>query len=406
MRILHTSDWHLGRTLHGVDLAEHHAAYLDHLVELTRSERPDAVVVSGDIYDRALPPLESVQLLEDVLERLVEITRVVVTPGNHDSAVRLGFGARLFRERLHVRARIPDAARPVVIPDAAGDAGLLVYPLPYLDPDTARSELMAWVEPEAAGQRPPVARSHEAVLSTVMRRVDADLCSRRGAAGRRLPAVVMAHAFVVGGQASDSERDIRVGGVDSVPHAVFGAGTEAVDYVALGHLHGQQQVGPCEGAGPRLRYSGSPLAFSFSEMNQVKSTSLIDFGTDGQVSAVRQVKAPVPRRLSEVRGSVDEVVGRRFEAQRSDWVRVIVTGSRRPDDLVSIVKQAFPHALEVLFERDGGPLVARGVSRTVRDPLEVVTEFIRQVGDRPPDEPELAVLVAAYEQVRVDERGR
>lgn len=406
MRILHTSDWHLGRTLHGVDLAEHHAAYLDHLIDLARSERPDAVVVSGDVYDRALPPIESVQLLEDVLERLAVITRVVVTPGNHDSAVRLGFGARLFRDRLHVRARILDATRPVVIPDTDSDAGLLVYPLPYLDPDMARPTLQVWADVDAAGHRAPIARSHEAVLSTVMRRVEADLISRRAAVGRRLPAVVMAHAFVVGGQSSDSERDIRVGGVDSVPAAVFGAGPDAVDYVALGHLHGQQRVGLQDVAGPLLRYSGSPLAFSFSEMNQVKSTLLIDFGTEGQVSSTAQIEAPVPRRLSEVRGSLDEVLGRRFGSQRNDWVRVVVTGSRRPDDLVSVVKRAFPHALEVFFERDGGPLAARGVSRSVRDPLEVVTEFIRQVGDRPPDEPELAVLTAAYEQIRVDERGR
>lgn len=116
MRILHTSDWHLGKTLHGVDLAEHHRAYLDHLVELVKDAHPDVVVVSGDVYDRALPPIESVQLLEYALERLTEFTKVVVTSGNHDSAVRLGFGANLFRDRLHLRTRALDAASPVVIP--------------------------------------------------------------------------------------------------------------------------------------------------------------------------------------------------------------------------------------------------------------------------------------------------
>lgn len=270
----------------------------------------------------------------------------------------------------------------------------------------ARISLAEWIEPDADGQRESIARSHEAVISTVMRRVTTDLGVRRRAAGLRVPAVAMAHAFVVGGQASESERDIRVGGVDSVPHEVFSSGQETVDYVALGHLHGQQTVGPKEGPGPRLRYSGSPLAFSFSEMHQVKSTWIVDFGPTGAVTAVSQIPAPVPRGLSEVRGSLDEVLGRRYEAQRGDWVRVIVTGTQRPDDLMSVIKRTFPHALEVFFERDGGPLTVTGVTRTVLDPLEVMTEFVSQVRHYPPDDEELAVLRSAYEQVRDLERAR
>lgn len=400
MRILHTSDWHLGRTLHGVDLAEHHQSYLDHLIELAKDVRPDAVVISGDVYDRALPPIESVQQLQYGLERLTEVTRVVVTSGNHDSAVRLGFGATLFRDRLHVRTRALDAASPVVIPDAEGDDGLLIYPVPYLDPDMARISLLEWFEPDGEGRLKSIARSHEAVMATVMERIGEDLAFRRSSTSRRLPAVAMAHAFVIGGAASDSERDIRVGGVDSVPHEVFGLGSEKLDYVALGHLHGQQRVGPTEGPGPRLRYSGSPLAFSFSEMHHVKSTWIVDFNSSGAVDDVSQVQAPVPRRLSEVRGPIDEVLGRRFEPQRDDWVRVIVTGTQRPDDLMGAVRGAFPHALEVYFERDGGPIPVTGVSRAVQDPLQVMTEFVTQVRHRPPDDQELAVLRNAYQEVR------
>lgn len=405
MRIIHTSDWHLGRTLHGVDLAEHHRAYLDHLVELAKDQGPDVVVVSGDVYDRALPPIESVQLLQYALERLTEVTRVVVTSGNHDSAIRLGFGASLFRDRLQVRTRPLDAASPITIPDSDGADGLLVYPIPYLDPDMARSSLASWHEPDSSGVRTPIGRSHEAVIATVMRRISEDLEFRRGASGARLPAVAMAHAFVVGGQASESERDIRVGGVDSVPHQVFSQGLECVDYVALGHLHGQQVIGSATSPAPRLRYSGSPLAFSFSEMHQVKSTWVVDFDASGAVSAESQILAPVPRRLSEVKGSIEEVLGRRYEAQRADWVRVRVTGSQRPEDLMAVVKRAFPHALEVFFEREGVPAVATGVTRGVLDPIEVMTDFVSQVRHFPPDERELAALRNAYEQVRDVERG-
>ena len=144
MRILHTSDWHLGRTLHGVDLLSHQAAHLDHLVELTRSEGVDAVVVAGDVYDRAIPPVEAVALLSDAVARLAEHADVVLTPGNHDSAVRLGFGADVMRPGVHLRTRVPDVGTPVLVPPhprsgtGEGEAPLLVYALPYLDPDACR----------------------------------------------------------------------------------------------------------------------------------------------------------------------------------------------------------------------------------------------------------------------------
>ncbi len=403
MRILHTSDWHVGRTLHGVDLSSAHAAYFDHLVETVRRERVAAVLVAGDVYDRALPSVESVELFEDVLLRLTALTRVVITPGNHDSATRLGFGSALFRDRLSIRSKPLDGWRPVVIPDVSGDGSVWVYGVPYLDPDTTRYALG---ETDESGVRQPVARSHEAVTTAVMHRVRRDLAERRHGSGRRVPAVLMAHGFVVGGLACDSERDLRVGGVDSVPHAVFGGDGEALDYVALGHLHGPQRVGPEDGPGPRLRYSGSPVAFSFSEMHHRKSSTLVAFGDDGAVVSTELVEAPVTRRLSDVRGDLTDVLGTRFQSQRCDWVRVVVTGDHRPNDLVTTVKRAFPHALEVHFEVNGGVGRLSGPRRAVADPLQVIGEFVEQVSKRPADEREQLVLQRAYEAVLAGERSR
>ncbi|WP_291456253.1 exonuclease subunit SbcD [Actinomyces sp. oral taxon 448] len=141
MRILHTSDWHLGRTFHGRVLDDAQAIFADHLVELARTEAVDAVVISGDVYDRAIPPTDSVLLLDDTLRRLVGATRVVLTPGNHDSAQRLGFGAGLMRRELAIRTRTAEVDRPVIIPTPDGGDGLYVYALPYLDPDAARQSL-------------------------------------------------------------------------------------------------------------------------------------------------------------------------------------------------------------------------------------------------------------------------
>lgn len=384
MRILHTSDWHLGRSLHGVDLLPHQGAYLDHLVEVVRAEEVGAVVVSGDVYDRAIPPVEAVQLLADALARISEHCPVVVTPGNHDSAIRLGFAAGLLRDGVHLRARVADVGRPVELAD--DDGPVLVYALPYLDPDAVRREL-------ADGPADLVPRSHEAVMSAAMCRVRGDLDGR---AGRRPRSVVMAHAFVLGGAASESERDIRVGGVDAVPAGVFAG----VDYVALGHLHGPQRIA-FPGGGPvetELRYSGSPLAYSFSERNHAKASLLVDVGPGG-VRGVEAVAAPVPRRLTEVRGSLETVLGAGGEAHVGDWVRVVVTDDARPPGLYARVRTRFPHVLAVEHRPAGAvPSTAAPVTAG-RDPLEVAAEFVTHVTGAAPTADEAEVLRRAYEQV-------
>ena len=402
MRILHTSDWHLGRTLHGVDLHGAHETFVDHLVELVRAEDVDAVVVAGDVYDRAVPPVASVELLSDALGRLSALTRVVVTPGNHDSATRLGFGAGLYRDRLSVRSQVSGIAEPVEIPDADGGPGLLVYALPYLDPDMSRDALAG---PETDGDGAPLrpARSHEAVTAAALRRVRADLDARRAAATARVPAVLLAHAFVTGGAASESERDIRVGGVDSVPSGVFGP-ADGLDYVALGHLHGPQRVGR-EGTDPVMRYAGSPLAFSFSEARHHKSTALVDLGPDG-VRGVDLVPAPVPRPLADVTGTLEELLGPAFDDRAESWLRVTVTDDVRPGELWARLVRRFPHALVV--QHHPARARERAQSRAVtaaEDPLEVAAQFLEAAGGRAADPAELAVLRTAYESVLATQRS-
>ena len=414
MRFLHTSDWHLGRTLHGVDLMEHQSAHLDHLVDVVRSEQVDAVLVSGDVYDRAIPPVAAVELLNETLVRLTELTRVIITPGNHDSATRLGFAAPLFRDRLMVRSRIEHVGTPVEIPSADGERSALVYALPYLDPDMVRHRL-AGPDRDDDGALLIPQRSHEAVAAAAMRRVHDDLRARR-AHGPRLPAVLMAHAFVVGGEASESERDIRVGGVDSVPLGVLtGRGTvegpedpASLDYLALGHLHGPQRLGrelDPDTRGPVARYAGSPLAFSFSEMHHAKSGALVTLDARG-VSDVQLVSTPTPRRLSEARGVLDDLLSRAFDDQAQDWVRVLVTDASRPAQLRARIKERFPHAL--IIQHSPGELVGTHQAKTVtsaHDPLQVSAEFIQDVGGAAPSDAEAHVLRRAYEAALAGERS-
>lgn len=402
MRFLHTSDWHLGRTLHGVDLLEHQSAYLDHLVDVVRSEEVDAVLVAGDIYDRAIPPVAAVELLNETLVRLAELTQVVITPGNHDSASRLGFAAPLFRERLAVRSRVEHVGTPVEIPSADGESLALIYALPYLDPDMVRHRLAA---PALDDDGAPVvpARSHEAVATAAMGRVRGDLARRRKN-GARVPAVLMAHAFVVGGEASESERDIRVGGVDSVPLGVL----SGLDYLALGHLHGAQRIGrefDVNERRPVARYAGSPLAFSFSEMHHTKSSALVTLDAEG-VSGLELVGSPRPRRLSEAAGTLEELLSRAFDSQTQDWVRVHVTDDVRPTQLHMRIKERFPHAL--IIQHRPSQTADGHQSLTVTsslNPVDVSAEFIKDVSGAAPTGEEAAVLLKAYEAALAADRS-
>lgn len=378
MRILHTSDWHVGRTLHGISLAHAHEMWCDHLVEVTRSESPDAVLVSGDVYDRAIPPLESISLLSDVLARLAEITTVVVTPGNHDSATRLGFGASLFSDPLRMRTRVAEVGAPVELEQG------LVYALPYLDPEMTRGEL--------SDADSPVGRSHEAVVGAAMGRVNADLAVRR-ALRADVPAVVMAHAFVTGGSASESERDLRVGGVEDVPGGVFGA---RADYVALGHLHGPQRIGGSD----RIRYAGSPVAFSFSERFHQKSSALVTVAC-GRQPEVELIPAPVERPLTQIRGLLDDLLSGRYAHAAEHWVKAEVTDPHRPDYMRERLREAFPQALVTVHTPEGAVHEVRGSAvNAASDPVAIAAEFVADVRGEAPTDAEHAVIAAAYERAR------
>ncbi|MFE6224176.1 MULTISPECIES: exonuclease SbcCD subunit D [unclassified Streptomyces] len=381
MRFLHTSDWHLGRSFHRVGLLDAQAAFLDHLVATARDREVDAVLVAGDVYDRAVPPLAAVELFDRALHRLAEAdVPTVMISGNHDSARRLGVGAGLLgRAGIHLRTDPAGIGTPVVLTDAHGDVAL--YGLPYLEPALVREQLGA------------AKSGHEAVLAAAMDRVRADLAARP--AGTR--SIVLAHAFVAGGAPSDSERDITVGGVAAVPAGVF----DGVDYVALGHLHGSQTLTP------RVRYSGSPLAYSFSEAGHRKTMWLIDLGADGAVTAAERVDCPVPRPLARLRGRLDDLLADpAHDRHRDSWIEATLTDAVRPHDPMARLTARFPHTLHLVFEPDRAdtdPLASYAQRLRGRSDQQIAEDFVSHVrAGGGLDAAERTVLYGAFDDVRVD----
>lgn len=428
MRFLHTSDWHLGRSLHRADLREAQAAFLDHLVETARSERVDAVLVAGDVYDRAIPPLDAVALYEDALARLRAAgARVILISGNHDSARRLGVNSSLIdASGVHLRTRPAALAEPVLLDDAHGQVA--VYGIPYLEPALAVPGTAAGgpipggpipdgpvpegTAPSAATPPTPDAapgtRGHATVLREALGLIRADAAARN--ADRT---VVLAHAWVANGrddaeraesarrQASDSERDIAVGGIGHVPSALF----DGFSYAALGHLHGRQTLAW------HLRYCGSPLPYSFSERNQVKGSWLVEVGAAGHAGgasagsvSAEWVPAPVFRRLAVLAGRLDELLtSREHDGRERDFLAVTLTDTVRPEGAMDKLRDRFPHILTLEFRPAGATADPRGYRERVagRDDLTVAAEFVAHVRGGVPSAGECDLLEQAFTAVRV-----
>jgi len=371
MRLLHTSDWHVGRTLHGTDLLAEQESVLSRLARVVRDESVDVVLVAGDVYDRAVPSADATAVLDRVVVRLLRAgAAVVMTPGNHDSARRLGtFSGLLSAAGLHVRASTTQLDEPVLLSDEHGEVA--VYGLPFLEPEVARHEL--GIEG---------GRSHEAVVGAAMERVRSDLFLRPGTRS-----VVLAHAFVGGGVASDSERDICVGGVDLVPSSVFGG----VDYVALGHLHRPQTLSP------RLRYSGSPLAYSFGEAGQQKQAWLVDLDAHG-LAGVHPVLLPAPRQLTVLTGTLAELLEDPAHAPAEDhFVSARLIDAVRPADPMRRLQARFPHCVHLEWTGTGPVADGRSYQERLRgrSDLDVAVEFVGHVRGTAPTASERELLARA-----------
>ncbi|MEU4319891.1 exonuclease SbcCD subunit D [Nocardia fluminea] len=381
MRILHTSDWHIGRTFHGVDLLADQARVLSAVAELVVAESVDVVVVPGDIYDRSIPNADAIGVCNRGFEAIRAAgATIIATSGNHDSPARLGAGASFAAAGgLHLCTRVADAHRPIVLSDDDGDVAF--YGIPYLEPEITRAELGV-----------PQAHSHAEILDAAMERIRADIAARPGTR-----TVVLAHAFVTGGEATGSERSISVGGVETVSMSAF----DGIDYVALGHLHSPQKLSES------VRYSGSPLPYSFGENSHRKAVWIADFDAEG-LAAVHRHDLPLVRGLSRLTGTIESLLTEtEFAAAEEHYVSATLTDTTRPVDPMRKLRERFPHAVHVEWARpEGNPELHYRERVHGRRDTEVAASFLTDVRGTPSKGEMAWVERALAAAVRETDSGR
>ena len=391
MRILHTSDWHLGRSFGPVSLAGEQERFCDALADIAADQRIELVVIAGDIYDRAIAPTHSIELFRDTVRRLRSAGVVIAAiSGNHDGADRVSpYDDLLDASGVYIRGGYEGIGR--VIRHEFADGPLDLALLPFLDPQAAPDLFGATPAGESGEGGDALERrrrrTHQSVLAAAMATTRAGLAAPRSLA--------VAHAFVTGGSVSDSERQLEVGGTGEVPADIF----DGFSYTALGHLHRPQDI-----TRPTLRYSGTPMPYSFSE-DHTKSVTVIDMDPTG-VCTIDAIDLAVGRGVRTVTGTIDELLEpARHPDAHERFVRAIVTDRETVLDAKARLERVYPHVVEVRLEPAGGrAAVAAGPTVEIHElrPIDAVTGFWADLEGSEPDGDLLDILTSA---VTTAERG-
>lgn len=374
MKFLHLADLHLGKRVNGFSMLEDQAHILRQILAILDDEQPDGVLIAGDVYDKSVPSVEAVELLDGFLTELrARGVPVLLISGNHDSPERLAFGGRVMDScGIHISPVYDGALAPVTLQDAFGPVH--VWLLPFVKPAHVRR----WF-PDADIE------SYTDAVAEAIAHMDIDTAARN---------VLVTHQFVTGGARSGSE-ELSVGGTDNVDSGVFAP----FDYVALGHLHGAQHIGR-----ETIRYAGSPLKYSFSEARQHKSVTVVTLGEKGDVQ-VRTVALTPLRELREIRGSYDELTARSFyehTTYRSDYLHLILTDEQDVFDAMSRLRTIYPYLMTLDYDNArtraaGGMSVPAETER--RTPLELFEALYQRQNHRPMSEVQREYIAQLMEQI-------
>lgn len=348
MKIMHIADLHIGRTLNQHPLLEDQIFMLDQLIAEIDKESIELVIIAGDIYDRALPSKEAVQVFESFIQK-VNMERglpVLAVSGNHDGATRLGYGKEWFRQhQLHLGTHIADSFQPVTYQN------IDFYLIPYVEPAEAR----LYFEDDAI-------RSHRDSYSRIVEQI-------KGTMNQERKSIAISHLFIQGGQESDSERTLSIGAVEYVPEHVF----QDFDYVALGHLHHPFAI-----QSERIFYSGSLMKYSFSEVEQPKGYRLVTVDDD-----VRSVFVPLKlyRDMHVIESNYDQVLNNELDLKQDDYYQFRLSHMRHIKDPMSRLKTVYPYVLELRYQEDTAPTTAFKAEVDKRGDLEIIEQFIGAVSE-------------------------
>ena len=358
MKFIHLSDLHLGKRVHEVSMLEEQSDILQKIIAVIDEERPDAVLIAGDVYDKSVPSVEAVGLFDDFLVRLAkrDLT-VLVISGNHDSAERLAFGGRLMEESgIHIAPAYHGRTEPVILEDEYGSVH--IYMLPFIKPAQVRS----CFPEEAVG-------SYTEAMRIAVSQMQIDRKARN---------VLVTHQFVTGASRTESE-EISVGGSDNVDASVF----DGFDYVALGHLHAPQNCGE-----ERIRYCGTPLKYSFSEAGDQKSVSVVTLLEKGTLM-VRAVPLTPKRDMKEIRGTYEELTKKSFyehTAYQEDYLHITLTDEEDIPDALLKLRTIYHHLMKLDYDnrrtRSGGQIMGTAEAEQ-KTPLALFEEFYMQQNNQP-----------------------
>ncbi len=373
MKLIHLSDLHLGKRVNDFPMLEDQAYILDRVLEIAGEEQPDAVLIAGDVYDKTVPAAEAVALLDGFLVKLADRSLpVLLISGNHDSPERLAFANRLMEGRgVYIAPVYHGEVSPVTLEDDRGPVDFWL--LPFLKPAHIRRFF-----PEEGVE------SFTDAMACAIRHMPLDPARRN---------VLVTHQFVTGAARCESE-EVSVGGADNVDASVFAP----FDYVALGHLHGPQNVG-----GERIRYCGTPLKYSFSEAGHQKSVTIVELGEKGSLE-VRAVPLLPQRDMVELRGSFAQLKSPEFYGQvdRDAYVRVILTDENDIYDAMGQLRPVYPNLMALDYDnlRTRSGAVVLEEADVKRDPLELFADFYQQQNHQPMSEEQRRYLTELLETIQ------
>ena len=374
MRIIHLSDLHLGKRVNGYSMIEDQAYILDEILQICDAEQPQAVLLAGDIYDKPVPPEEAVALFDRFLRSLTDRSiRVLAISGNHDSAERLAFASSLLaRSGVHIAPVYQGETAPVELTDEFGPVRFFL--LPFIKPAHMRR-----FAPDA------VLETYTDAVREAIRRMPLDPEKRN---------VLVTHQFVTGAERCESE-EISVGGTDNVDASVF----QPFDYVALGHIHGPQQV-----TRETIRYCGTPLKYSFSEKNHIKSVTVAELLEKGMVQ-LRTVPLKPLRDLREIRGTYAELTDRRSYAgtRTDDYLRVILTDEEDVPEALARLRTIYPNIMKLEYDnRRTQAVLDENVAVYVenRTAPEIFDAFYRQQNGREMSEKQAAYMSGLFARLQ------